>query len=212
MTEQENEQQENVQEEKGRDFKAMAGDAFEQGKRLIAKTAQSGVVQKTIASIKEEFVNGKSWCHANWAKGRYGKFRVMAVAVLCLFALKGLFFGWGTSSADMRLAHEMAAMQKAAAEADALRAKEEAQRAKEEKERAEQEAGVRLLGAMLGGGGGESSSSSSYRSSQPQIHIWTCRKCGRQIQSKWPPSTQMQCRAWSGRNDGTKNCQFSRSD
>lgn len=205
MNEQENGQQENAQEEKGRDFKAMAGDAFEQGRRLIARTAQSGVVQKTIASIKEEFANGKAWCSSNWAKGRYGKFRVIAIAVLCLFALKGLFFGWGASSADMRLAHETAAMQKAAAEADA-------QRAKEEKERAEQEAGVRLLGAMLGGGGGESSSSSSYRSSQPQIHIWTCRKCGRQIQSKWPPSTQMQCRAWSGRNDGTKNCQFSRSD
>lgn len=204
MNEQENEPQASGQEEGRHDIKDVAGKALAQGRKLLDRTANSSIVQKTIATLKEEFANGKAWCVVNWANGRYGKFRVVAVAAMCLLAFKGLFFGWGASSADVRLAHETAAMEKAVAEADA-------QRAKDEKERADQEAGLRFLGALLGSGGGESSSSSSS-SSRPQIHIWTCRKCGRQIQSGPPPSTQIQCRAWSGRNDGTKNCQFSRSD
>ena len=154
-------------------------------KALFSRIVNSAAVQGAKAKVCEECGNMRIWCASNWANGGYGKFRVGAAVVLCLLAFKGLFFEWGSSSKIM-------------------------QQDNAQKER-DDAAAAAFLGAVLGSGESESSSSSSRSSNQPQIHMWTCKKCGRQIQSRWPPSTQIQCKVWSGRNDGTKNCQFIQS-
>ena len=158
----------------------------EKVKESVESIRRSGFVQAVMSKIKGEFANVKVWCSVNWAAGRYGKFRVMLLLILLLLACKGLFSGWGSSS--------------------------EVELAKIQKEREETAAAASFLGALFSGGSDNSNGPSS-RSAQPEtMPIWTCRKCGKQLQSKWPPSTQIRCRAWSGRNDGTQNCQFSRSN
>ena len=145
-----------------------------EGTDKLVEISKREEVQQAKTKFLEEWANIKSWCFSNWNAGRYGKFRVIAVAVVVVLAFKGLFFGWGECE-NLKIA-------------------------KMQKEASEMEAGAAVWGALLGGGG--ASQSSSSHSSGPQKKTWMCAQCGNQVQGTVPPSSA-RCRAYRGQRDGS---------
>lgn len=81
----------------------------DKAKEGVEAIRRSGIVQAIIAKIKEEIANVKAWSSVNWGNGRYGKFRVLVVSVIILLAVRGLFFGWGSSGNDASANQSMSA-------------------------------------------------------------------------------------------------------
>ena len=161
-------------EEKIEESVERARQMMREGTDKLVEMSKREEVQQAKTKFLEELANIKSWCFSNWNAGRYGKFRVIAVAVVVALAVKGLFFGWGESE-NLKIA-------------------------KMQKEAAEMEAGAAVWGALLGGGG--ASQSSSSHSSGPQKKTWMCAQCGNQVQAMVPPSS-VRCRAYHGQRDGS---------
>lgn len=154
-----------------------------EGTDKLVEMAKREEVQQAKTKFLEEWSNIRLWCSGNWNAGRYGKFRVVAVAVVVVLAFKGLFFGW--------------------------RECENLKIAKMQKETAEMLAGAAVLGAWLGGGSNESSSRSNSATSRPAstMNIWTCRQCGRQIKSTSKPQG-IKCPPFMGDRSGKDTCKF----
>lgn len=154
----------------------------------LAEIAEREEVREAKAKFLDEWNNIKVWCCANWQVGKYGRFRVIAVAVLVVLALKGLLGGWGGESDELESQRKIAEMQK---------------------ETAEMQAGAALMGALLsgGGGGGGSTSSSSAPRSESTMNLWTCSQCGRQIESTGRPSG-IKCPAFPNDRSGRDRCSF----
>lgn len=172
-------------EEKIEESVEKARQMMREGTDKLVEMAKREEVQQAKTKFLEEWANIKSWCFSNWNAGRYGKFRVVAVAVVVALALKGLFFGWGESE-NLKIA-------------------------KMQKEAAEMEAGAAVWGALLGGGGNNGSSSmSNSNTSRPAstMNLWTCCQCGRQIRSTSKPQS-IKCPRFIGDRSGRDTCKFS---
>lgn len=177
-------------EEKIEESVEKARQMMREGKDKLGEMAKREEVQQAKTKFLEEWANIKSWCFSNWNAGQYGKFRVVAIAVVVVLAVKGLFFGWGFGG-----------------ESDEVKAQLEI--VKMQKEMAEMQAGAAVLGAWLGGGSNESSSRSNSATSRPAstMNIWTCRQCGRQIKSTSKPQG-IKCPPFMGDRSGKDTCKF----
>ena len=167
------------------DIKNKTAETMSNAKEKVEAIAADERVQKAKASALKFIIDAKDWVVSNWkSPGWRGKAKVAAVVIVAFFFCRGVFCGWGASQ-NATSATDMA-------------------ESSSSKDDAEAAALLMLLGNM--GGGSESTQSSSPR--QSSITLWTCTKCGRQIQSKFKPSSTIQCPTWSGRNDGSKYCNF----
>ena len=172
------------------DIKNKAAETMSNAKEKVEAIASDKRVQSAKVSILKFISDAKFWVVSNWnVPGWHGKAKVAAAIIVAFFFCRGVFCGWGTSQNTIS-ASSTASSNSSADDADAA-------------------ALLMLLGAARGGDGGSTQSSAPRQSS---ISIWTCTKCGRQIQSKFKPSSSIQCPTWSGRNDGTKYCNFALSN
>lgn len=69
----------------------------EKARQMLHDVIKDERVKNARTKISEEFNNIKRWYSENWSSGKYGKFRVAIVSVVILLAVRGLFFGWGSS-------------------------------------------------------------------------------------------------------------------
>ena len=162
-------------------IKSKAVETMSNAKEKVEAFASDKRVQSAKASLLKFISDAKDWVLFNWnIPGWRGKAKVAAAFIIAFFFCRGVFCGWGTSQNTIS-ASSTASSDSGADDADA-----------------DAVALLRLLGAASGGDGG---------STKDPISIWTCIRCGKQIQSKYPPSGTIRCHGGAG-----KYCIFNKSN
>ena len=161
------------------DIKNKAAETMSNAKDKVEAIAADERVQKAKASALKCIIDAKDWVVSNWkSPGWRGKAKVVAAVIVAFFFCRGVFCGWGASQ-NATGATNMA-------------------ESSSSKDDAEAAALLMLLGAAGAGNGG---------AQQDSISIWTCRNCGRQIQSKSIPSGSIRCHSGT-----SKYCFFNKSN
>ena len=148
-------------------------------KEKVEAIASNERVQNAKSSLLKFISDARVWVVSNWtASGWRGKAKVAAALIVAFFFCRGVFCGWGSSSKTISSSN----VATSGSNNDSV--------ATSDSNNADAAALLFMLGAAAAGNGG---------AQQDSISIWTCRNCGRQIQSKSIPSGTIRCQSGAGR-------------